>query len=162
MSSKISELCHVLRMFLSPSLILLCIAGGIRNGAGLVFAYNVDSFFTQYRHANAAHYMSWIPLVGGTVGSLIGGIVSDRGEKAHGLVGRLVVLVLSQVVLSVKPLTHFQMWYVCIGHVDNTGRQWTDTDRVILVNLTHFNHFNISDSVPLYRTYQTDSLLCNA
>jgi MFS family permease len=104
LSSKISELCYVLKTFLSPSLILLCIAGGIRNGAGLVFAYNVDSFFTQYRHANAAQYMSWIPLVGGTLGSLLGGVMSDRGERAYGLVGRLAVLVFSQVVLSVQAM----------------------------------------------------------
>jgi MFS family permease len=69
-----------------------------------VFAYNVDSFFTQYRHANAAQYMSWIPLVGGTLGSLLGGVMSDRGERAYGLVGRLAVLVFSQVVLSVQAM----------------------------------------------------------
>ena len=97
MSSQISELCRVLRLFLSPSLVFLSIAGGIRNGAGLVFAYNVDSFFTQYRDTNSAHYMSWVPLVGGTIGSLLGGILSDRAANLYGHTGRMMVLVVSQV-----------------------------------------------------------------
>lgn len=47
-SSLTKKLRQAARCFLSPTLILLCIAGAIRNGAGITLAFNVVNFFTQY------------------------------------------------------------------------------------------------------------------
>ena len=37
------------RHFLSPVLILLSLGGAIRNGAGIVWAYNIVLFFNEYQ-----------------------------------------------------------------------------------------------------------------
>jgi hypothetical protein len=46
---RVERLCAAGRvLLLSPPLVLLCVAGAIRNGAGIVSAYNVVNFFAQY------------------------------------------------------------------------------------------------------------------
>ena len=86
--------------YLQPPLLLLCVAGGLRQGGGLVWSYNVKAYFTHYycSSINVGRYLSWIPLVGGTVGALFGGWVSDRLAKTGGIAARLWVLVVSQLV----------------------------------------------------------------
>jgi hypothetical protein len=72
----------VLRYFLAhPPLILVCVAGAIRNGAGLVWAYNTNLFYSQTRNLSPqeiAKYMSWVPLVSGAVGAIVGGLLADK------------------------------------------------------------------------------------
>ena len=89
----------MLLAYLQPALLLLCIGGGFRLGAGLVWAYNVKPFFTQLycEEVNVGIYLSWVPIVGGTLGTLFGGLVSDRLARASGYKGRMWVLILSQV-----------------------------------------------------------------
>ena len=89
----------VLWSYLQPSLLLLCVAGGLRQGGGLVWAYNVKAFFNQYYcgRVNVGDYLSWVPLVGGTLGAVLGGYVSDRLAKSRGTDARMWVLIVSQV-----------------------------------------------------------------
>lgn len=89
----------VLKAYLQPALLIMCVAGGVRLGAGIVWAYNVKSYFSQLycKSVNVGEYLSWVPLVGGTLGALIGGLVSDRLARYSGYKGRMWVLVLSQV-----------------------------------------------------------------
>ena len=89
----------VLWSYLQPSLLLLCVAGGLRQGGGLVWAYNVKAFFNQYYcgRVNVGEYLSWVPLVGGTLGAVLGGYVSDRLAKSRGTDARMWVLIVSQV-----------------------------------------------------------------
>ena len=91
----------VLHAYLHPALIIMCVAGGIRLGAGLVWAYNVKIYFGQLycEHVNVGEYLSWVPLVGGTLGALFGGLVSDRLARFSGHKGRMWVLIVSQVTL---------------------------------------------------------------
>ena len=91
-------LSRVLWTYLQPPLLLLCVAGGLRQGGGLVWSYNVKAYFTHYYcgSVNVGSYLSWVPLIGGTVGALLGGWVSDRVAKTRGLSARLWVLVISQ------------------------------------------------------------------
>lgn len=91
-------LLQVLRSVFQPSLLLLCVAGGFRQGGGLVWAYNVKSYFAQYycSSASVGMYLSWVPLVGGTLGAVCGGLVSDKLVQRRGQVARLWVLVVSQ------------------------------------------------------------------
>lgn len=89
----------VLQAYLQPALILMCVAGGIRLGAGLVWAYNVKTFFSEL-HCNTIDvgvFLSWVPIVGGTLGALLGGVLSDKFAGMSGYKGRMWVLVLSQV-----------------------------------------------------------------
>ena len=71
-----------------------------------MWAYNVRSFYEKYYcgEVNIGAYLSWIPLLGGIIGAIAGGYVADRLAKRYGQVGRLVVLVTSQVSFKL-------MWY---------------------------------------------------
>ncbi|XP_059174698.1 protein spinster homolog 1-like [Physella acuta] len=96
------RLIKVLRAFISPSLLLLCLAGSIRNAGGYVWAYNTQPYFdaTNVSKETVGSYMSWIPLAGGSLGVLFGGFISDRVVKNRGLYARIVVLVASQLVAA--------------------------------------------------------------
>lgn len=64
-----------------------------------MWAVNTQLFF-QNQHQTSQQigsYMSWIPLVGGSLGAFFGGFISDRFVKSRGIVARMVVLVISQV-----------------------------------------------------------------
>lgn len=86
------------KAFLRPSLLLLCLAGSIRNAGGYVWAYNTQPYFDAagVSKETTGSYMSWIPLVGGSLGVLFGGFISDRVVKRRGLYARIFVLVASQ------------------------------------------------------------------
>ena len=66
---------------------------------GYVWAYNVQSYYLSIHRSpeEIGQYMSWIPLVGGSLGVLAGGIISDVLLKKCGPLGRMGVLVVSQV-----------------------------------------------------------------
>jgi len=86
----------------SPSLLMLCIAGGIRNAGGYVWAYNANAYF---EHENIdpdtiATYMLWIPLVGGSLGASFGGLIADKVLKDRGSSARVWVLVFSNLVAA--------------------------------------------------------------
>jgi len=84
----------------AKSLLLLCVAGAVRNAGGYVWAYNTNLFFENVRHQTAAQiatYLGWVPLLGGSIGALVGGAISDRVVKRGTVTGRLWVLVISQV-----------------------------------------------------------------
>lgn len=84
--------------YLQAPLLLLCVAGGLRQGGGLIWSYNVKAYFTHYYcgSVNVGNYLSWVPLIGGTVGALFGGWVSDRVARTRGIAARLWVLIISQ------------------------------------------------------------------
>jgi len=92
---------EVLKALVSPSLLLLSLAGGMRQGAGLVWSYNVKVFFHRYYcFVNIGAYLSWVPLVGGTVGAILGGFLSDWLVKRRGQVARFWVLIASQLLAA--------------------------------------------------------------
>lgn len=85
---------------LSPSMILLLLSGGIRNAGGYVWAYNTQLFFNDYRgftRDEISYYMSWIPLVAGSLGAFVGGLISDIVVAKRGSYWRVWVLIISQV-----------------------------------------------------------------
>ncbi|XP_005094596.1 protein spinster homolog 1 isoform X2 [Aplysia californica] len=96
--SACSRLLTLLKSFTSPSLLLLCLAGSIRNAGGYVWAYNTQPYFDAINvpKETTGSYMSWIPLVSGSLGVLWGGFISDRIVKRRGLYARVIVLVASQ------------------------------------------------------------------
>ena len=91
------------RTFMRPSLLILFLAGTIRNAGGYVWAYNTQpSFNKYYPKTNVGEYMSWIPLVGGSLGVVLGGFISDRLIKNRGFYMRVWVLIFSQVCVKDK------------------------------------------------------------
>ena len=84
--------------FLMPGMFVLCLAGSIRNAGGYVWAYNTQVFFQQfYTRKEINRFMSWIPLVGGSLGAIVGGVISDFLVKNRGTAARIWVMVVSQV-----------------------------------------------------------------
>ena len=84
-----------------PGMFVLCIAGGIRNAGGYVWAYNTEIFFeTFYKKDTINRFMSWIPLVGGSLGAVVGGVISDLLVKGRGTMARIWVIVVSQVIMG--------------------------------------------------------------
>ncbi|XP_018026800.1 protein spinster homolog 2 [Hyalella azteca] len=82
---------------IKPSYIFLCLAASIRHTGGFTWAYNTQLYFqTYYPHFNVGAWVSWVSIVGGTVGVAVGGFVSDRLVKKLGVKARLYVLAASQ------------------------------------------------------------------
>ena len=84
----------------AKALLLLCVAGAVRNAGGYVWAYNTELFFENVRGetpSEIAVYMGWIPLVGGSLGAVVGGVISDKVVKRGTVSDRLWVLIISQV-----------------------------------------------------------------
>lgn len=67
-----------------------------------MWAYNTQPYFQAIQQTpdQIATYMGWIPLVGGSLGVVAGGFISDRVVKRRGLYARVFVLVFSQVLLT--------------------------------------------------------------
>jgi hypothetical protein len=67
--------------------------------AGYVWAYNTQPYFESIgqTRTDIGKYMSWIPLVAGCIGVVLGGFISDRVVKRIGPHARLLVLIVSQV-----------------------------------------------------------------
>ena len=64
-----------------------------------MWAYNTQPYYESMGQtaAQIGKYMSWIPLVGGSVGVVLGGFISDKVVKRVGPHARLLVLIASQV-----------------------------------------------------------------
>lgn len=94
----------------SPTLILLCIAGGVRNAGGYVWAYQTEKWFVETQHVSKpvfSAYLGVIPLIGGSIGALVGGFVSDKlvqrkgsDGKSLGPVARIFVIIASCVLAA--------------------------------------------------------------
>ncbi|XP_067826116.1 protein spinster homolog 1-like isoform X2 [Heptranchias perlo] len=98
-----------LRPFLRPPLLLLCLAGSVRNAGGYVWAYNTQVYFNLYHSGvDVGRWLSWIPLVGGCLGAVTGGFISDQMVKRSGLYARVWVLVFSQV--AAAPFLAGALW----------------------------------------------------
>lgn len=89
----------LLRTFAMPGMLTLCIAGGVRNAGGYVWAYNTELFFEKsgYSPDHIKNFMSWIPLLAGSIGAVVGGVISDVLVKGRGPYMRIWVLIISQV-----------------------------------------------------------------
>ena len=68
-----------------------------------MWAYNTQPYFDAagVSKETTGSFMSWIPLVGGSLGVLFGGFISDRIVKRRGLYARIFVLVASQVRIDI-------------------------------------------------------------
>ena len=63
-----------------------------------MWAYNVQLYFEAAGQSSAeiAGWLSWIPLAAGSLGAVLGGVLSDVLYVRRGLAGRVLVLVVSQ------------------------------------------------------------------
>ena len=127
---------------LSPSMLILCVAGGIRNGGGYVWSLNTETFYEKVKSQSTEQistYMSWIPLVGGSLGVLVGGFISDRIVKRSGPHGRVWVLVFSQILAApfcVGALFLSPPWcYLSLIPSNLIGEMWVSVTMTVVLEL---------------------------
>lgn len=104
----------LIKTFLLPGMLTLCIAGGVRNAGGYVWAYNTELFFKKrgFDGDTINQFMSWIPLVAGSIGAVVGGIISDILVKGRGPYMRIWVLIVSQVSGWCYNVRSNRAWYM--------------------------------------------------
>ncbi|ELT91494.1 hypothetical protein CAPTEDRAFT_23970, partial [Capitella teleta] len=134
------ELKTAVHHFSDASLLLLCVGGALRNGAGFVWAYNIVIFFEEYHPGtNTEEWMTWIPLIFGSIGAFLGGYASDKLASKSGVKGRMMILILC-VVISAP----FQVGTLClpmpwafISHIPAyvIGEMWIGVCIAIVVDL---------------------------
>lgn len=88
-----------LKQFCSdPVLVFMCLGGGIRFGAGYIWAQYSSLYYELERgqtKQQVASYMGWIPTVGGLLGAVVGGVVGDWVAVKMGPWARLLVVMAS-------------------------------------------------------------------
>lgn len=128
------------RTFVRPSLLILFLAGTIRNAGGYVWAYNTQPYFNKYYpQTNVGEYMSWIPLVGGSLGVVLGGFISDRLIKNRGFYMRVWVLIFSQVLaapFAAGALFFKPPWaFISLIPSNIIGEMWVGVTLTVVVEL---------------------------
>ncbi|CAH1118484.1 unnamed protein product [Phaedon cochleariae] len=84
-----------------PRIILLCLAASIRHCGGMCFAYNCDLYYqTYFPDYDLGWWLFAVTIVIGSIGVVIGGIVSDKIVAKMGIRSRCVVLAISQLVAT--------------------------------------------------------------
>ncbi|CAM9515980.1 unnamed protein product, partial [Ectocarpus sp. 4 AP-2014] len=190
----------------SPSLLLVCVAGGVRDAGGFVFGYYLASYFSPLLDGNPsltqhgddpcsssydvgyagdqicdeaypwcvegscfrlasspwhdvgmpAHqlecFISWVPLVGGSLGAMIGGFLSDRVAQRLGTAGRLWVVIISNALASPFAvgvlLAPYPWCFVCLLGVELLGEMWIGVVLAVVIALVP-RHVRIT-SVAMY------------
>lgn len=139
------KLRNVLRPFSRPSLILLILGGSFRNSAGYIWAYNTQPYYTSIHQTpeQIGTYMSWIPLVAGSIGVVLGGFISDRFVKRLGPYGRVFVLVFSQ--LLAAPFAAGALFlspplaYISLIPSNIIGEMWVGVTLTLIIELVPSN-----------------------
>lgn len=86
-----------LKPFLQPTVLILLLGACIRHTAGFSWGYNSQLYHdTYYPDFDVGLYLFGTSVIGGSIGILVGGIVSDKIVKRIGLEGRAWVLAGSQ------------------------------------------------------------------
>ncbi|XP_050414954.1 protein spinster homolog 1 [Patella vulgata] len=159
-----TKILNVARPFFRPSLLLLCIAGSVRNSGGYVWAYNTQPYFnalgtslgktSDETSEMVGSYMSWIPLVGGSIGVFVGGFISDRVVKKRGLYARIIVLVASQVLaapFAAGTLYFNPPWaFICQIPTYIIGEMWVGVTLAVVIELVPINARTTAVAVYLF------------
>lgn len=84
-----------------PKIIMLCIAASIRHCGGMCFAYNCDLYYQQYfPDYDLGWWLFAVTIVIGSIGVVVGGVVSDKFVARMGIRSRVMVLAISQIVAT--------------------------------------------------------------
>ncbi|GAB0099276.1 uncharacterized protein DMENIID0001_151270 [Sergentomyia squamirostris] len=100
-NSAEAEKISIWQVLKQPRIILLVIASSIRHCGGMTFAYNCDLYYTSYFPDVDLGWWLFIVTVGiGSIGIVVGGVVSDRIVAKMGIRSRVAVLAISQLIAS--------------------------------------------------------------
>eukprot|EP00049_Salpingoeca_infusionum_P001038 m.44532 g.44532 ORF g.44532 m.44532 type:complete len:500 (+) comp10838_c0_seq2:443-1942(+) len=142
--------------FTYKSLLLLCLAGAVRNAGGYVWALNTELFFQDRGQTTKeiGTYMSWIPLVAGSLGAVFGGFISDRIVKKRGTTARIWVLVISN--LLAAPFAagalflDFPLAYISLIPCNIIGEMWIGVTLTIVMEMVPEDLRTLTVSVYLF------------
>lgn len=85
----------------SPAMIMLMIAASIRHCGGMTFAYNADLYYNSYFPEYDLGWWLFAVTIGiGSIGVVVGGVVSDKIVAKMGIRSRAFVLALSQLIAT--------------------------------------------------------------
>lgn len=88
-------------VILNPRMILLMLAASIRHCGGMTFAYNADLYYNNYfPEVDLGWWLFAVTIGIGSIGVVVGGIVSDRIVAKMGIRSRAFVLALSQLIAT--------------------------------------------------------------
>jgi len=94
--------------FFTPSVLVLCFASCVRQIAGFSWSYNSKLYHdTYYPDFDIGLYLFFTSVIGGSVGMIVGGAVSDGIVKKVGVQARAWVLAVSQVISSMFHVKEF-------------------------------------------------------
>ncbi|KAH8272316.1 hypothetical protein KR026_001462 [Drosophila bipectinata] len=85
----------------NPAMIMLMIAASIRHCGGMTFAYNADLYYnTYFPDVDLGWWLFGVTIGIGSVGVVVGGIVSDKIVAKMGIRSRAFVLAVSQLIAT--------------------------------------------------------------
>ncbi|XP_032671900.1 D-xylose transporter [Odontomachus brunneus] len=89
------------KVILQPRIILLCLAASIRHCGGMCFAYNCDLYYREYfPDYDLGWWLFAVTIVIGSIGVVVGGIVSDKFVAKMGIRSRVACLAISQIIAT--------------------------------------------------------------
>ncbi|KAB0790978.1 hypothetical protein PPYR_02778 [Photinus pyralis] len=84
-----------------PRIIMLALAASLRHCGGMCFAYNCDLYYqTYFPDYDLSWWLFAVTIVIGSIGVVIGGIISDKIVAKMGVRSRLAVLAISQIIAT--------------------------------------------------------------
>ncbi|CAG9767565.1 unnamed protein product [Ceutorhynchus assimilis] len=84
-----------------PRVIMLCLAASIRHCGGMCFAYNCDLYYQIYFPDYDLGWWLFAVTIGiGSIGVVVGGIISDKFVGKMGIRSRVIILALSQIIAT--------------------------------------------------------------
>lgn len=90
------------KVMLHPRMILLMLAASLRHCGGMTFAYNADLYYnTYFPEVDLGWWLFALTIGIGSIGVVVGGIVSDKIVAKMGIRSRGYVLALSQLISTV-------------------------------------------------------------
>ncbi|KAL6258833.1 hypothetical protein P5V15_010779 [Pogonomyrmex californicus] len=91
----------VWKVLLQPRIILLCLAASIRHCGGMCFAYNCDLYYRDYfPDYDLGWWLFAVTIVIGSIGVVVGGVVSDKFVAKMGIRSRVACLTISQIIAT--------------------------------------------------------------
>ncbi|XP_014094038.2 MFS-type efflux pump MSMEG_3705 [Bactrocera oleae] len=89
------------KVLANPAMIMLMIAASIRHSGGMTFAYNADLYYNAYfPDVDLGWWLFAVTIGIGSVGVVVGGIVSDKIVAKMGIRSRALVLAVSQLIAT--------------------------------------------------------------
>ncbi|KAG5326219.1 SPNS1 protein, partial [Pseudoatta argentina] len=100
-STNDGERLSVWKVLLQLRIVLLCLAASIRHSGGLCFAYNCDLYYRDYfPDYDLGWWLFAVTIVIGSLGVVVGGIVSDKIVAKMGIRSRVACLAISQLIAT--------------------------------------------------------------